>query len=258
MEQFTGNYTGPYWSDGKLQESVAFGQSEAASELDALSRLHDTAYAVYKDRAHRAAADRIYYEESQKLKGMFPSLAGHAVLYGNQMSEKASDIHHPFFPVADLVYHGIKTLFGSKPKSDEALEKQIRQDIQRLYMEDPKNTCKAGGCRPPTNVEGPPRGNSKPLMRPLEGLRATIANSVGKVTKAVSTISKTAKTPKIAVETKEQRNERLVQGQQRKFANYQNTYLQSLVPSGVPNRKRKKKKKNLHRATRILPPHLIY
>lgn len=77
------NYTGPYWSDGKIQESVEFGQTPPLSALDAESRLHDSAYAHYSDLVHRMAADAIYEERVAKLGG-FAKFAGEAVLYGNQ------------------------------------------------------------------------------------------------------------------------------------------------------------------------------
>jgi hypothetical protein len=77
------NYTGPYWSDGKLQSSVEFGQTPPTSALDAESRLHDSAYAHYQDLAHRMAADAIYDARVEKLGGL-GTLAGTAVAYGNQ------------------------------------------------------------------------------------------------------------------------------------------------------------------------------
>ncbi len=53
------NYTGPYISNGKLQESVPFGDKTPKDELDALSRLHDSAYAKWDDRLHRSVADNL-------------------------------------------------------------------------------------------------------------------------------------------------------------------------------------------------------
>lgn len=85
------NYTGPYYSDGKIQESVEFGRSAPTSALDAESRLHDSAYAHYKDLQHRMAADSIYESRVTKLGG-FAKFAGEAVLYGNQTLRAGSNL----------------------------------------------------------------------------------------------------------------------------------------------------------------------
>jgi hypothetical protein len=34
----SGNYIGPYWSDGKLQESVEWGDRPVLNELDEIAR----------------------------------------------------------------------------------------------------------------------------------------------------------------------------------------------------------------------------
>jgi hypothetical protein len=88
--EYTGNYTGPYWSNGKIQPSVEWGDQDPQNELDYLSRQHDSAYAKFPDEKHREAADRIYNEEAQKLAKKFPSLAGNLVLYGNYTKRAAS------------------------------------------------------------------------------------------------------------------------------------------------------------------------
>lgn len=77
------SYTGPYWSDGKLQSSVEFGKTPPGSALDAESRLHDSAYAHYQDLQHRMAADEIYEMNTRNL-GIVANAAGKAVVYGNQ------------------------------------------------------------------------------------------------------------------------------------------------------------------------------
>jgi len=85
------NYTGPYWSDGKLQSSVEFGQSAPLSALDAESRLHDSAYKHYEDLEHRMAADAIYDSRVEKLGGL-AKFAGMAALYGNQTLRAGSNL----------------------------------------------------------------------------------------------------------------------------------------------------------------------
>lgn len=85
------NYVGPYWSDGKLQSSVEFGDAPPLSTLDAESRLHDSAYAHYEDLQHRMAADAIY-EHNVEILGGFAKFAGEAVLYGNQTLRAGSNL----------------------------------------------------------------------------------------------------------------------------------------------------------------------
>jgi hypothetical protein len=141
-----GNYTGPYWSDGKIQPSVEFGESEPQSELDALSRLHDTAYAHYKDRAHREAADAIYAREAKKLVGKFPELAGNVVQYGNytgrQATKLASDVGQFSFipglgPVYGLAKFAIGNILDSQKRIDGThLAKELKH-IEQLYARDP-------------------------------------------------------------------------------------------------------------------------
>jgi len=91
LPYFQENYTGPYLSDGKIQPSVAFGKTEPRSELDAISRDHDTSYALFNDRANRRFADYVYWQRSRKLPGFFPKLAGAIVYYGNSFADAVSD-----------------------------------------------------------------------------------------------------------------------------------------------------------------------
>lgn len=81
------NYTGPWLSDGKIQSSVANGKSKPKSKLDALSREHDTAYAVHKDRKNRYQADLVYQRGTEKIGGFVPRAAGYAVRYLNQLGD---------------------------------------------------------------------------------------------------------------------------------------------------------------------------
>lgn len=74
------NYIGPYWSNGKLQSSVAYGNKRPKTRTDALARLHDTAYAVYPDKKHRRAADKVFHDETKGLA----HLLGDIVWYGNK------------------------------------------------------------------------------------------------------------------------------------------------------------------------------
>ena len=81
------NYTGPYISNGKVQESVAFGNRVPKNRLDALARLHDTAYAMYSDDLHRTMADLIFCDYIKtyfkKDKSAVEAAAQYLVGYGN-------------------------------------------------------------------------------------------------------------------------------------------------------------------------------
>jgi len=87
LPYYSENYTGPWLSDGKIQESVANGKSKPKSKLDALSRKHDTAYAVYKDRKHRYQADLAFQRGTEQIGGFVPRAAGYAVRYLNQFGD---------------------------------------------------------------------------------------------------------------------------------------------------------------------------
>lgn len=131
------NYTGPYLSDGRFQESVPFGTTKPTSPLDALARLHDTAYAIYSDRNHREAADRIFYTEAMKLKTSGATTAAALVKYGNYAGRQASDIiaHARWGPLglAYVVAQNIKRLSDRMTGSDRIYDK----DIEALYATDP-------------------------------------------------------------------------------------------------------------------------
>jgi hypothetical protein len=80
------NYTGPYLSNGKFQESIAYGDVEPKSQLDAISRDHDTMYALSQDyedpEENRHFADYIYFKRAFELDGLVPKIA--AVLVKQQ------------------------------------------------------------------------------------------------------------------------------------------------------------------------------
>lgn len=146
MNNELGNYTGPYWSDGKLQTSVEFGESEAINGLDELSRLHDTVYAHYPDRAHREAADRWYAEECKKLTGMYPALAGRVVNYGNyavnQAKQLASDVAtYSFLPGIGGIFGAAKWVVNNIGNSQKMIDgtylQKERKDILDLFERDP-------------------------------------------------------------------------------------------------------------------------
>lgn len=145
---------GPYWSDGKLQESVEFGSAPALHELDALARLHDTAYARYKDDKHRTAADMIFAQEAEKLKQKYgtkwaenPHVAAALVQYGNHAKRAATrigtnvgegfKIAGPIGAIGGLVYSGLQNISQANQMVKGTYLQQERDDIKKLYATDP-------------------------------------------------------------------------------------------------------------------------
>lgn len=132
------NYTGPYWSDGKFQSSVEFGESEPLDALDEASRLHDSAYAHYKDEQHRRAADLIYYNSTKDL-GIKGAAAGSAVLFGNQTLRSGSNLITNGGPtLPGLVIGGIKNMISLNDWSNNR-DKYLR-DVTDYYLTDPRKT----------------------------------------------------------------------------------------------------------------------
>jgi len=130
------NYTGPYLSDGKLQASVEFGLAEPQSKMDALSRLHDSAYAKFSDDAHRAAADSIYNAEVKKLQGLFPALAGSLVLYGNSTINSVNNlVKYASFGLPGIVYGAIKNMIDLNDKMVNG--DKYRREVLDYYKTDP-------------------------------------------------------------------------------------------------------------------------
>lgn len=139
------NFTGPYWSDGKLQESVEFGATTPLNDLDIASRLHDSAYAHYEaGTQQRRAADYLYYEEVQNLGGL-GQFAGTAVLYGNQVTnalgELASDASTGFKfggllgGLVGLIYGGVKNELNLIDWMDN--KNKYLEEVRSYYDTDP-------------------------------------------------------------------------------------------------------------------------
>jgi hypothetical protein len=278
MEQFSGNYTGPYWSDGRLQESVEFGSSDPQSELDKLSRLHDTAYAHYTDRQHREAADEIYERDAKVLAGKFPELAGKLVLHGNYAARQRAQLNSDFATLGPLgllkfagtnMWNANKMIKGTYLKNEKA-------DIERLYGTDPRKGQAA------VTFNGKSKKNSlsdavaaefaakaeyeKTRNLPLEAKQnqpsaptpvIDVKPKKTVIEKAQDFIANITKKNTVTPESKEERNARLIQAQQRNFENYQNTYMRAQLPQNG-RRKYKKKKYNMIKAIRVLPAHMIH
>lgn len=139
------NYIGPYWSDGKWQESVEFGDAEPMSLVDAASRLHDSAYAHYKDEQHRIAADEIYSETLKTLKEKYASLAD-VPLYGNYTKNRALEFGSNALQgfkygglagaLGSLVYTGAKGIIRLNDLIHNG--DKYKADVMSYYDTDPK------------------------------------------------------------------------------------------------------------------------
>lgn len=133
------NYTGPYWSNGKFQTSVEFGEAPTFDEVDAASRLHDSAYAKYQDQEHRRAADRIYYDTLKKIDTYEAELARNAVLYGNFTMDSATNllnIANPFGLVGILKGAVKNALWLNDEITGE--HKKYQKEVSDYYLTDPK------------------------------------------------------------------------------------------------------------------------
>lgn len=82
---FTTNYCGAYWSDGKFQSSVANGKSTPVSGLDAACQEHDASYATARSGVELDAADDKFHTRAQKF-GFRGKLYGNAVKHVNKFT----------------------------------------------------------------------------------------------------------------------------------------------------------------------------
>ncbi len=90
---YTDNYTGPNWSDGKWQASVAYGKTKPKSLLDAYSRDHDTAYALCRDTKCLDDADKLYFDSTRSMS-FTPRLIGSLPYYFNSPLRRAYEVFY--------------------------------------------------------------------------------------------------------------------------------------------------------------------
>jgi hypothetical protein len=84
---YTDNYTGPFWSDGKFQASVANGKTKPKSKLDKFSKKHDASYFnAHGDAGKLNQADREYYDNTRSMS-FWPSFIGSLPLYNIHVRE---------------------------------------------------------------------------------------------------------------------------------------------------------------------------
>ncbi len=142
-----GNYTGPYISDGKFQTSVEWGSAPTLNPLDEASRRHDSAYAKWSDSRHRKAADQLFKIETEGMNGTLPTVAGNAVVYGNEAMKQAGSLaskvgtYGKFGPIgmlAGALAHEYEWLsdMNSRLNSRDYLAKE-RREVLDYYKTDP-------------------------------------------------------------------------------------------------------------------------
>lgn len=130
------NYTGPYWSNGRFQSSVEFGDAPPIDDVGVQSRLHDTAFAHFGDARHRTAADWIYYQNLQKVPGVKSSVVRALPFYGNLASAgHVSGLFSPLSPIAVFDYL-LRVHRTSKEIKSGGYAKEIA-DVLNLYKTDP-------------------------------------------------------------------------------------------------------------------------
>ncbi len=163
MSAILPNYTGPYISDGKVQSSVEFGETAPQDQLDALSRLHDSAYAKWDDWQHRQAADEIYEIEAKKLAGKFPQLAGKIVAYGNFAARSSATLAQRTASLGPLgiLVGGIENMV--KLHDYVTNGDRYKADVRTYFGTDPHPEFQGGGNIMQASAETP-RGLYDPVV----------------------------------------------------------------------------------------------
>lgn len=231
-----GNYVGPYWSDGKTQSSVEWGNKEPTDALDDLARKHDAAYAHYKDRPHREAADALFAEEARKLTQKYgkgwaadPKVAATLVQYGNYATRQAAKLgeytkYGTSGIAGNLIGAGrfvIGNLLDAGKMVNGTYLKQERNDVLKFYGTDPKKV----------EQERRPEGT-------------TPASWSIKKTPSVVPVSTTVETKPAFTKSKSQ----LIKDQAQRFRNYSALHTAAVASEGMPIVRRKRTKKNLNKA----------
>jgi len=191
----SGNYVGPYWSDGKVQPSVEWGDAPTLSPLDQLARQHDAVWAHWPDARHRAAADAIFAKEARKLgytgrlSASNPGLAGDVVEYGNYTKNKfASTVkNYLTYGPLGLVKQGLENIYEMHKRLKGEYGTKETADVMAFLTTDPKrNTVAHGGTRSsdrpvdrrPSEPAPPrkPAGPGKELVPPKRGPMARVVD----------------------------------------------------------------------------------
>lgn len=231
----SGNYVGPYWSNGRVQESVEWGDKAPIHALDELARQHDAAYAHYKDAKHREAADMIFAEEAKKLKQKYgskwasdPQVAARIVEYGNHTKSQIKKLvgvaaSGPFM-IPKLAYHAISNMIDNQKRINGTYLKKEVGDVNAFFKTDPR---KMGGVVSAPKGEPVPAGPGKPKVEPEKPNR-------GELPKKAETPA-----PKTGPTAAQIHHEELIASQRNRFINYKKLHEAS-QRKGPPGRLKKK------------------
>jgi len=118
-------YTGPYWSDGKIQSSVSNGTNQPKSQLEALSKRHDEAYHDATGISDRFDADWDYFQSTRDM-GIVPQVVGAVPLLFNFVIPALTDFWSiPLQVLGEAVSNGLR--------DENTTAKQLRPPpVQRI------------------------------------------------------------------------------------------------------------------------------
>lgn len=222
----SGNYVGPYWSDGRLTESVEWGDKPALNALDELARQHDAAYAHYKDEKHREAADMLFAEEAKKLKQKYgskwaedPQIAARLVEYGNHTTRQIKSLAKigVLGPAALpwLIYKQASNMIDNHKRiKGTYLTKEVG-DIRRFYETDPKRGLVQETIATTTQKKRP--GWTGPTV---DSVPRSDKSLVGEVPRSVKSATPAPTGPTATLN----HNAELIDSQRRRLSNYQALY----------------------------------
>nr|UHS71962.1 MAG: hypothetical protein 2 [Tombusviridae sp.] len=248
----SGNYVGPYWSDGQLQESVEWGDKPALHALDELARKHDAAYAHYKDEKHREAADMLFAEEAKKLKQKYgskwaddPQIAARLVEYGNHTTRQVKKLAKigVLGPAAIpwLIYNQASNMIDNhKRMKGTYLTKEVG-DIRRFYETDPRKKDQVQQAIATESFKKRP-GWTGPTVDLVTRSNTLQAGEASQSVKPAPSTNKVGPTATLI------HNAELIEGQRRRFANYRALKEAALASTKVAPRGYQKPKLNLDKA----------
>ncbi len=240
----SGNYVGPYWSNGKLQESVEWGDKPALNELDELARQHDAAYAHFKDERHREAADAIFADGAEKLKKKYgsklaenPQFAAAMVRYGNHTKRQfaklaKSGMFIPGLAPLAIFKYGYDNFKEMNARIKGTHLKAERSDVEQFFKTDPSLKRKQDANRAATKstVAGGADGILDKFAKWKISLPKVRSSPGTKSTKVVKVSPAPTSDPKPT-------HQELIESQRQRFRDYKALHDAALASKYDPNKK---------------------
>jgi hypothetical protein len=247
----SGNYVGPYWSDGNLQESVEWGDRAPLNALDELARKHDAVYAHYKDEKHREAADMLFAEEAKKLKQKYgskwaedPQIAARFVEYGNHTMRQVKNLVKigTLGPAALpwLIYQQASNMIDNHKRMKGTYLTKEMGDIRKFYETDP-------GHKNVETMSTGKSGNKPGWAGPTVDLVPAAPPKKRGIAQQSFTESKDP-IPKNGPNSTLIRNANIIESQRRRFANYKALHDAALASNKIAPQMYQKPKLNLNKA----------